>query len=126
MNPDLWNPDWGYTFAYEPGEVTGFIGFSMIRGKSNIVGVLASCPYCGHQWVYKGGDKHKATCHGRVEEGGYNYICGHKVRLHPYLLKLREMKDDPSGRLRHNRGRTNRGRLKYPNKNYDHISEVRK
>ena len=111
MNPDLWNPDWGYTFVYE---------------HNKIVGVLASCPYCGHQWVYKGGDKHKATCHGRVKGDGYDYICDHKVRLHPYLLKLKEMKEDPFGGFWLNRGRTNRSRLKYPNKNYDHISEVRK
>ncbi len=123
MNPELWNPDWGYTFVYEPGEVTGFIGLSTIRRKSDIVGVLASCPYCGHQWVYKGGNKHVATCHGRVKTDGVDYPCGHKVRLHPYLLKLKER--DPNPFKRHNPGRTSRSNLKYPNRNYDHISEVR-
>ncbi len=111
MDSRFWNPDSGYTFAYENGKV---------------IGVLASCPYCGHQWVYKGGDKNIATCHGRVKTDGFDHDCGHKVRLHPYLLNLKEKQADPFGRLLHNHGRTNRSYLKYPNRNYDHISEMRK
>ena len=111
MNPEIWNPDWGYTLSYDDGKIAG---------------VLASCPYCGHQWVYKGGDKNIATCHGRMRIGGIYFPCDHKVRLHPYLLNLKEKQADPLGRLLHNRGRTNRSYLKYPNKNYDHISEMRK
>ena len=109
MNPGPWNPDWGYTF---------------IREGKKLLGILAMCPYCGHQWTYRGGDKHTATCHGKVKEDDYDYICGHKVRLHPYLLKLKEKSPDRS--KQYNWGRTSRSELRYPNRNYDHISKVRR
>lgn len=113
MNTHHWNLDWGYTFVYE---------------NNKIIGVLASCPYCGHRWVYKGGDKHIATCHGKgtyTHDDGSTSIhdCHHKVRLHPYLLNLKYK--DPDDFKRRNYGKTHPSKLKYPNKNYMTITELR-
>lgn len=95
-----------------------------------------SCPYCGHDWIYTGGDRHVATCHGINTSENYSEVfeeirvrmsiatsvgtitpdsvgmgpttwrCDKKVRLHPRLIKTRKKIVN---------------KINFPNKNYEPI-----
>lgn len=82
-----------------------------LRGKLTwfeVDAIPVSCPYCGHEWMYTGGDKHYATCPGMrkgVFDSGnpWTYPCNRKVRLHGYLIRT---------------SKRPMNKLIYPNENY--------
>jgi len=86
-----------------------------------------SCPYCGHDWIYRGDNRHYATCHGTDTIKNYpehieflqeknlfpgiewTWSCEKKVRLHPRLVNTHKKLVN---------------KINFPNKNYEPIGVV--